>query len=90
MIHLVHAIFKYFKGYTKNPTNITTAIIVPSVDIIFNKNSNIQLMDITITCLYQFQYIDFSTIVKWGELGQFTVENSFWAVTLDVKCNSLL
>ena len=89
MIHLVHAIFKYFKGLTKNQTNIITAIIISSVDINFNKNSNIQLMDITITYLHQFQYIDFSTIVEWGELGQFSVENSFWAVTLDVKCNSL-
>ena len=89
MIRLVHAIFKYFKGLTKNQINITTAIIISSVDINFNKNSNIQLMDITITYLHQFQYIDFSTIVEWGELGQFSVENSFWAVTLDVKCNSL-
>ena len=63
--------------------------MISSVDINFNKNSNIQFMDITITYLHQFQYIDFSTIVEWGELGQFSVENSFWAVTLDVKCNSL-
>ena len=61
------AIFKYFKGLTKNQTNITIAIIN------FNKNSNIQLMDTTIT------YINSNTIISQ------LVTN--WIIKYDSQCH---